>query len=135
MYCKKQGLGAGRNFCKTKKKWRVQITGYQICKIKIRCFLRISTALKREHHFIKKSPSSGADLRSRLLKGVHRCNGASTRAPKSTKKLKNCYEFTDYVKVSKTSVSIESVRKSAQRELHQDDQKRATQLRVSEKTR
>ena len=39
---------------------------------------------------------------------------------------KNCYEFTDYVKISKTSVSTESVRKSAQRECHNDDQKRAT---------
>ena len=102
----------------TDKKWRMYITGYQICKIKIRCFLRISTALKREHHFVKKSPSSGADLRSRLLKWVHWCNGVSTRAPKSTKKLKNCYEFTDYVKISKTSVSIESVRKGAQWEFH-----------------
>ena len=47
----------------------------------------MSTALKREHHFVKKCASSGADLRSRLLKWVRRCNGASTRAPKSTKKL------------------------------------------------
>ena len=39
---------------------------------------------------------------------------------------KNCYEFTDYVEISKTSVSNESVRKSAQREFHKDDQKRAT---------
>ena len=51
-------------------------------------FVKMSTALKREHHFVKKDPSSEADLRSRLLKWVHRCNGASTRAPKSTKKLK-----------------------------------------------
>ena len=89
-------------------------------------FVKMSTALRREHHFVKKVSSSEADLRSRLLKWVHRCNGASTRAPKSTKKLKNCYEFTDYVEISKTSVSNESVRKSAQRELHKDDQKRAT---------
>ena len=41
-------------------------------------------------------------------------------------KVKNCYEFTDYVKISKTSVSNESLRKSAQREFHKDDQKRAT---------
>ena len=87
---------------------------------------QMSTALQREHHFAKKNPSSEADLRSRLLKWVHRCNGASTRAPKSTKKLKNCYEFTDYVEISKTSVSNESVRKTAQREIHKDDQKRAT---------
>ena len=51
-------------------------------------FVRMSTALRREHHFVKKVSSSEADLRSRLLKWVHRCNGASTRAPKSTKKLK-----------------------------------------------
>ena len=40
--------------------------------------------------------------------------------------LKKCYESTDYAKNSKTSVSIESVRKSTQREFHKDDQKRAT---------
>ena len=40
-------------------------------------------------------------------------------------KKKNCYEFTDYVEFSKTSVSAESVWKSAQRELHPDEQKRA----------
>ena len=51
-------------------------------------FVKMSTALRREHHFVKKVSSSEADLRSRLLKWVHRCNGASTRAPKSTKKLK-----------------------------------------------
>ena len=40
-------------------------------------------------------------------------------------KVKNCYEFIDYVEFSKTSVSIESVRKNTQREFHADDQKRA----------
>ena len=45
-------------------------------------------ALRREHHFVKKISSSEADLRSRQWKLVHRCNGASTRAPKRTKKLK-----------------------------------------------
>ena len=72
----------------------------------------MSTALKREHHFVKKSPSSGADLRSRLLKWVHRCNGASSRAPKSTKKLK------------KTAMNLPIMLKF---------QKRAFRLRVSEK--
>ena len=36
-----------------KKKCRKYSTGYQICKIKIRCFSRIGTALRREHHFVK----------------------------------------------------------------------------------
>ena len=31
-------------------------------------FVRMSTALRREHHFVKKVSSSEADLRSRLLK-------------------------------------------------------------------
>ena len=78
-------------------------------------FVRMSTALRREHHFVKKVSSSEADLRSRLLKWVHRCNGASTRAPKSIKKLKNCYEVIDYVEFSETSVLAESVWKSTQR--------------------
>ena len=86
----------------------------------------MSTALGREHHIVKKVSSSEADLRSRLLKWAHRRNGASTRAPKVTKKLKNCYEYTDYVKFSKTSVSIESVRKSAQWEFYESEQKYAS---------
>ena len=49
-----------------------------------------------------------------------RLNGST-----DTKKLKNCYEFIDYVEFSKTSVSAESVWKSAERELHPDEQKRA----------
>ena len=52
----------------------------------------MSTALKREHHFVKKGPSSEADLRSRLWKWARRCNGASTRAPKFIKKSENWYE-------------------------------------------
>ena len=44
---------------------------------------------------------------------------------KYQKVLKKCYEGIDYVEFSKTNVSAESVRKSAQRELHKDDQKRA----------
>ena len=87
---------------------------------------KVSTALRRDAHFVETVLSSEADLRRRLLQKPCRRNGASTRAPKSTKKLKNCYDFTDYVEISKTSVSNESVRKSAQREFHKDDQKRAT---------
>ena len=39
---------------------------------------------------------------------------------------KNCYESTDYDKFSKTTVSTERVRKSAQLEFYKNDQKRAT---------
>ena len=87
---------------------------------------KVSAALKRDAHFVETVLSSEADLRRRLLQKPCRRNGASTRTPKSNKKLKNCYEFTDYDDFSKTSVSTESVRKSTQREFHKDDQKRAT---------
>ena len=89
-------------------------------------FVKMSTALRREHHFVKKVSSSEADLRSRLLKWAHRCNGASTGAPKTTKKLKNCCKSTDYDEFSKTSVSYESVRKSTQWEFYERDQKWAS---------
>ena len=49
-------------------------------------FVKMSTALGREHHFVKKDPSSEADLCSRLWKWARRWNGASTGAPKITNK-------------------------------------------------
>ena len=44
---------------------------------------------------------------------------------KYQKNKKNCYEFTDYVEFSKTSVLAESVRKNTERALRPDEQKRA----------